>query len=114
MSIATSGFSQCRSPFLNSHDDATGTSVTGCTALGAGCHGTAANPVLTTVHTTGCALTRACHGTSTYNPGVDIQVADLPTQGLPAGTKVDFTFYWPEAGHWEGKNYMVQITKEKK
>ena len=48
----------------------TGTSVTGCTALGAGCHGTLATPSLTTVHTTGCALTRACHSPTVYNPGI--------------------------------------------
>lgn len=47
----------------------TGTSVTGCTALGAGCHGTSATPDLTVVHASGCAQTRACHSTTVYNPG---------------------------------------------
>ncbi len=48
--------------------------------------------------------------TPTHNPGVDIQIADLPTQELPAGARIDFTFYWPEARHWEGKNFVVQIS----
>ena len=47
---------------------ASGTQLTGCTGLGAGCHGAAASPDLTNVHATGCALTRACHSTSVYNP----------------------------------------------
>jgi glucoamylase len=51
---------------------------------------------------------------TTRNPGADIQVADLPTQELPAGTTIDFTFDWPEARHWEGQNFRVQIIKEKK
>jgi hypothetical protein len=27
---------------------------------------------------------------------------DLPTQHLPAGTHIRFTFYWHEAERWEG------------
>ncbi len=52
----------------NSANHAVGTSVTGCTGLGAGCHGVAATPDLTTVHATGCALTRACHSPTVFNP----------------------------------------------
>jgi hypothetical protein len=47
----------------------TGTSVTGCTGLGAGCHGTSATPDLTVVHASGCAQARACHSPTVYNPG---------------------------------------------
>ena len=39
----------------------------------------------------------------------DIHVADLPTGDLPAGTSVLFTFYWPEANRWEGRNFSVQF-----
>lgn len=49
---------------------------------------------------------------ATHNPGVDIQVADLSTGDLPAGKSIYFTFYWPEAGHWEGQNFVVQIVSE--
>ncbi|HEY3313654.1 MAG TPA: glycoside hydrolase family 15 protein, partial [Anaerolineales bacterium] len=45
----------------------------------------------------------------THTPGMDIQIADLPTQDLPAGAMIDFTFYWPEAKHWEGQNFVVQV-----
>ncbi len=48
----------------------TATAVASCTGLGAGCHGTTTTPDLSLVHTTGCALTRACHSTTVYNPGV--------------------------------------------
>ena len=42
-------------------------------------------------------------------PGWEFISADLPTQSLPEGTQIKFTFYWPEAGHWEGKDFMVRI-----
>ena len=35
--------------------------------------------------------------------------ADLPSQILPEGKQIKFTFYWPDAGHWEGKDFMVRI-----
>jgi glucoamylase len=37
-------------------------------------------------------------------------VADLPTQGLEAGGKVDFTFYWSGDDHWEDQNFQVLIS----
>jgi glucoamylase len=45
----------------------------------------------------------------THTPGMDIHIADLSTQDLPAGAMIDFTFYWPEANHWEGQNFVVQV-----
>jgi hypothetical protein len=36
-------------------------------------------------------------------------VADLPTAGLPAPARVEFSFRWQETGRWEGKDYSVQI-----
>jgi glucoamylase len=35
--------------------------------------------------------------------------ADLPAAKLPDGAKVIFTFFWPEANHWEGRNFSVAI-----
>ena len=55
---------------------------------------------------------RTVQDAATRNPGVDIQVVDLPTSHLPGGTTIDFTFYWPDAKHWEGQNFSVQIHKE--
>ncbi len=54
------------------------------------------------------------HDTMTRNPGVDIQVADLPTQDLTGDATVEFTFYWTEAKKWEGRNFVVQVVSEKR
>ncbi|HVU33513.1 MAG TPA: glycoside hydrolase family 15 protein [Opitutaceae bacterium] len=35
--------------------------------------------------------------------------ADLPTEGLSPGAVVEFTFYWKEAGRWEGRNFSVIV-----
>ncbi|HEX9014026.1 MAG TPA: glucan 1,4-alpha-glucosidase [Anaerolineaceae bacterium] len=42
--------------------------------------------------------------------GLGIFNTDLDTRALPAGTRVDFTFDWVSAGHWENRNYSVKIT----
>lgn len=47
--------------------------------------------------------------TSTSDTGLGIYFADLPTGKLTAGTKLLFTFYWPEVERWEGTNYEVTI-----
>jgi glucoamylase len=39
----------------------------------------------------------------------ELFVADLPTAELPLGTVVEFTFQWPAAGKWEGRNFRVSI-----
>ena len=41
--------------------------------------------------------------------GLGVYVADLDTKALPAGTEVDFTFYWPQADRWEGTDFHVRI-----
>jgi glucoamylase len=41
--------------------------------------------------------------------GLGIHLADLSTKALPEGKQVKFTFYWPEADHWEGKNFIVDV-----
>jgi glucoamylase len=40
---------------------------------------------------------------------VGIQYADIPTTAATPGP-VKFTFYWVDAGHWEGVNYQVNLT----
>jgi glucoamylase len=37
---------------------------------------------------------------------------DLPTAGLPAGATVIFTFYWPQADRWEGRNFQVTVASK--
>ena len=38
-----------------------------------------------------------------------IHVADLPVADLPPGATVTFTFFWPDAGHWEGETFSVGV-----
>jgi len=45
----------------------------------------------------------------TRDSGLGGHYADLPTTELPAGSKIVFTFYWPEAARWEGADYAVQV-----
>ncbi len=43
--------------------------------------------------------------------GVGVWVVDVPgSRDLAAGQAVDFTFWWPEAGHWEGRDERVEVT----
>jgi len=41
--------------------------------------------------------------------GLGMYVADLPTSTMDAGHTLIFTFYWPEAQHWEGADFSVTI-----
>jgi len=52
---------------------------------------------------------RTPHDTAAFDTGLGEYVVDLPTDTLPAGTRIDFTFYWPEAGRWEGVDFAVVI-----
>jgi glucoamylase len=38
-----------------------------------------------------------------------LHLADLDTLGLPSGTEVVFTFYWPGASRWEGVDFTVKV-----
>ncbi|GFO66680.1 glucan 1,4-alpha-glucosidase [Geomonas limicola] len=39
--------------------------------------------------------------------GLGLEMTDLETAALAAGKRVIFTFYWPDAGTWEGTDYLV-------
>ncbi len=41
--------------------------------------------------------------------GLGVYWVDLPTADLAPGAEVVFTFYWPEAGHWEGRDFTVAV-----
>jgi glucoamylase len=45
----------------------------------------------------------------TRTSGLGINWADLPTDKLPNGTRVVFTFNWVEANRWEGRDFSVAI-----
>jgi glucoamylase len=46
---------------------------------------------------------------TTHDVGLEIHIADLSTETLPQGKQVKFTFYWPDAGHWEGADFIVRV-----
>ncbi len=41
-----------------------------------------------------------------------LHVAALPTKTLNPGDSIEFTFFWPESGNWEGRNFAVAIEGE--
>jgi glucoamylase len=51
---------------------------------------------------------RTVHDTDSLNTGMGVHVADLPTEALPRGAQILFTFFWPEARRWEGEDFTVQ------
>jgi hypothetical protein len=38
-----------------------------------------------------------------------VYAVDLPTENLPPGTRVLFTFYWPDAKRWEGQDFQLTV-----
>jgi glucoamylase len=46
---------------------------------------------------------------ATRDAGLGVFVADLPVAGLPTGTVLSFTFYWPDANRWEGVDFAVKV-----
>jgi glucoamylase len=40
-----------------------------------------------------------------------LYAAELPTAHLKPGSRVQFTFYWPQAGRWEGEDFLVHIAE---
>ncbi len=47
--------------------------------------------------------------THTRDTGLGIHTLDLPTASLLSGSKVIFTFYWPQENRWEGKDFSVLV-----
>ncbi len=52
---------------------------------------------------------RSPQESSTRDTGLGVHVVDLPTDRLPAGTTITFTFYWADEDRWEGRNFTVTI-----
>jgi glucoamylase len=48
--------------------------------------------------------------TPTADTRLGVYVSDVPVQGLPPGTRIDFTIFRPEAGRWEGVDFAVTLT----
>ena len=49
------------------------------------------------------------HDTPTRDTTLGVHVADLQTLDLRVGDRVDLTFNWPEAGRWEGIDFVVRV-----
>lgn len=50
--------------------------------------------------------------TKTLDTGLGVYVADLPTDELPAGGQVLFTFFWLKIQRWENTDFAVTIRKQ--
>ncbi|HEX5419955.1 MAG TPA: glycoside hydrolase family 15 protein, partial [Gammaproteobacteria bacterium] len=53
---------------------------------------------------------RTAQDLPTKDIGFGIHVADLPAETLNTPATIRFTFYWPEAGHWEGEDFAVKVS----
>jgi glucoamylase len=49
------------------------------------------------------------HDAATRDTGLGVHVADLPVNACTEGTRVTFTFYWPDADCWQGADYAVAV-----
>jgi glucoamylase len=45
----------------------------------------------------------------TQDTGLGVHIVDLPTDKVPEGAILRFTFYWPESDRWEGSDFAVQV-----
>jgi glucoamylase len=52
---------------------------------------------------------RTTHDTGARATGLGEYVTDLATEALPVGTRIDFTFYWPEVDRWEQTDFRVIV-----
>jgi glucoamylase len=52
---------------------------------------------------------RTANDSDTTDTTLGIWLADLPTESLAFGAEIQLTFYWPDAGRWEGTNYCVAV-----
>jgi glucoamylase len=52
---------------------------------------------------------KTVHEETTRDSGLGVQVVDLPFASLADGSSVEFTFYWPQAQKWEGRNFVVGV-----
>ena len=52
---------------------------------------------------------RTVHDTATRDTTLGVHVSDLETRDLRRCARVHLTFYWPDAGRWEGVDYLVCI-----
>jgi glucoamylase len=49
------------------------------------------------------------HDSNSRDSGLGVYPVDLPTEHLPAGREIVFTFYWPGEARWEGVDYSMMV-----
>ncbi|HZD58500.1 MAG TPA: glycoside hydrolase family 15 protein, partial [Anaerolineales bacterium] len=47
----------------------------------------------------------------TRDAGVGVHLLDVPSERMPVGTTISFTFYWPEEDRWEEQNFEVSVAE---
>jgi glucoamylase len=52
---------------------------------------------------------KTCLDLKTHDAGLGIHIADLSTNSLSEGKQIKFTFYWPDADRWEGKDFIIPV-----
>ena len=46
---------------------------------------------------------------ATQITALNLWFADLPTERCPEGSEIQFTFFWKDTQHWEGRNHSVAV-----
>jgi glucoamylase len=55
---------------------------------------------------------RTVENVSTRDTGLEFHTVDLPTSKIEVGSRLSFTFRWPEAGNrWEGKDFELEVVE---
>jgi glucoamylase len=52
------------------------------------------------------------HDSETIDTQLGIHIVELPTQQLPPGHEIAFTFYWKREQRWEGRNFFVTVAED--
>jgi len=52
---------------------------------------------------------RNVHESHTTDTQLGIDFADLPTDQLPPGRRLSFTFFWLDAQRWEGTDFDMRV-----
>lgn len=55
---------------------------------------------------------RTTQDTRARDTELGVYVTDLPTETLPVGTQVLFTFYWPDVDRWEQRDFSVVVVPQ--
>ena len=52
---------------------------------------------------------RSIRDIDTEDTLLGVHIAKWPADRLNPGDTIEFTFYWPETGHWEGGKFEVAV-----